>query len=111
MTVEKAVFLLSPVAVFRTGVRGGRLVLQVAEGASKSIRHTSHYKADIEGPQNNFAPVATFCQNPPLVVAGVMIDEDLQKFSESRVMRTTAIGRLPIRNLPKSTDSSRFKES
>ncbi|GBN45955.1 hypothetical protein AVEN_201525-1 [Araneus ventricosus] len=30
-----------------------------------------------------------------------MIDEDLQKFSESRVMRTIAIGRLPIRNLPK----------
>ncbi|GBO08835.1 hypothetical protein AVEN_35967-1 [Araneus ventricosus] len=30
-----------------------------------------------------------------------MIDEDLQKFSESRVMRTIAIGKLPIRNLPK----------
>ncbi|GBM54247.1 hypothetical protein AVEN_208590-1 [Araneus ventricosus] len=27
--------------------------------------------------------------------------EDLQKFSGSRVMRTIAIGRLPIRNLPK----------
>ncbi|GBM57256.1 hypothetical protein AVEN_58574-1 [Araneus ventricosus] len=35
-----------------------------------------------------------------------MIGEDLQKFSESRVMRTIAIGRVPIRNLPKidSTD-------
>ncbi|GBN68658.1 hypothetical protein AVEN_173827-1 [Araneus ventricosus] len=32
----------------------------------------------------------------------VMIDEDLQKFSESRVMRTITIGRLPIRNLPKN---------
>ncbi|GBM64579.1 hypothetical protein AVEN_56552-1 [Araneus ventricosus] len=31
-----------------------------------------------------------------------MIGEDLQKFSESRVMRTIAIGRLPIRNLPKN---------
>ncbi|GBO43431.1 hypothetical protein AVEN_121068-1 [Araneus ventricosus] len=31
-----------------------------------------------------------------------MIDEDLQKFSESRVMRTIAIGRVPIRNLPNS---------
>ncbi|GBN96627.1 hypothetical protein AVEN_98908-1 [Araneus ventricosus] len=30
-----------------------------------------------------------------------MIGEDLQKFSESRVMRTIAIGRVPIRNLPK----------
>ncbi|GBN24035.1 hypothetical protein AVEN_242395-1 [Araneus ventricosus] len=30
-----------------------------------------------------------------------MIGEDLQKFSESRVRRTIAIGRLPIRNLPK----------
>ncbi|GBN34427.1 hypothetical protein AVEN_82306-1 [Araneus ventricosus] len=30
-----------------------------------------------------------------------MIDEDLQKFSESRVTRTIAIGRVPIRNLPK----------
>ncbi|GBN03444.1 hypothetical protein AVEN_65363-1 [Araneus ventricosus] len=30
----------------------------------------------------------------------VMIGEDLQKFSESRVMRTIAIGRVPIRNLP-----------
>ncbi|GBO16657.1 hypothetical protein AVEN_148795-1 [Araneus ventricosus] len=29
-----------------------------------------------------------------------MIDEDLQKFSGSRVMRTIAIGRVPIRNLP-----------
>ncbi|GBM54674.1 hypothetical protein AVEN_121549-1 [Araneus ventricosus] len=29
-----------------------------------------------------------------------MIGEDLQKFSESRVMRTIAIGRVPIRNLP-----------
>ncbi|GBL87351.1 hypothetical protein AVEN_151504-1 [Araneus ventricosus] len=34
-------------------------------------------------------------------VLGIMIGEDLQKFSESRVMRTIAIGRLPIRNLPK----------
>ncbi|GBM26366.1 hypothetical protein AVEN_239364-1 [Araneus ventricosus] len=32
-----------------------------------------------------------------------MIGEDLQKFSESRVMRTIAIGRVPIRNLPKKT--------
>ncbi|GBO35592.1 hypothetical protein AVEN_191415-1 [Araneus ventricosus] len=32
-------------------------------------------------------------------VLGVMIGEDLQKFSESRVMRTIAIGRVPIRNL------------
>ncbi|GBO04628.1 hypothetical protein AVEN_116661-1 [Araneus ventricosus] len=31
-----------------------------------------------------------------------MIGEDLQKFSESRVMRTIAIGRVPIRNLPKN---------
>ncbi|GBN06640.1 hypothetical protein AVEN_264552-1 [Araneus ventricosus] len=31
-----------------------------------------------------------------------MIGEDLQKFSRSRVMRTIAIGRVPIRNLPKS---------
>ena len=30
-----------------------------------------------------------------------MIGEDLQKFSGSRVMRTSAIGRVPIRNLPK----------
>ncbi|GBM70137.1 hypothetical protein AVEN_151594-1 [Araneus ventricosus] len=30
-----------------------------------------------------------------------MIDEDLQEFSESHVMRTIAIGRLPISNLPK----------
>ncbi|GBM26756.1 hypothetical protein AVEN_175907-1 [Araneus ventricosus] len=30
-----------------------------------------------------------------------MIGEDIQKFSGSRVMRTIAIGRLPIRNLPK----------
>ncbi|GBO18432.1 hypothetical protein AVEN_16383-1 [Araneus ventricosus] len=30
-----------------------------------------------------------------------MIGEDMQKFSESRVMRTIAIGRVPIRNLPK----------
>ncbi|GBN88764.1 hypothetical protein AVEN_258386-1, partial [Araneus ventricosus] len=30
-----------------------------------------------------------------------MIGEDLQKFSDSRVMRTIAIGGLPIRNLPK----------
>ncbi|GBN70847.1 hypothetical protein AVEN_189017-1 [Araneus ventricosus] len=30
-----------------------------------------------------------------------MIGEDLQKFSGSRVMRTIAIGRLPIRNPPK----------
>ncbi|GBM52156.1 hypothetical protein AVEN_265629-1 [Araneus ventricosus] len=33
-------------------------------------------------------------------VLGAMIGEDLQKFSGSRVMRTIAIGRLPIRNLP-----------
>ncbi|GBN43470.1 hypothetical protein AVEN_251012-1, partial [Araneus ventricosus] len=33
-------------------------------------------------------------------VLGVMIGEDLRKFSGSRVMRTIAIGRLPIRNLP-----------
>ncbi|GBM09884.1 hypothetical protein AVEN_241210-1 [Araneus ventricosus] len=31
-----------------------------------------------------------------------MIGEDLQKFSESRVMKTIAIGRVPIRNLPKN---------
>ncbi|GBM76882.1 hypothetical protein AVEN_153116-1 [Araneus ventricosus] len=37
-------------------------------------------------------------------VLGVMIGEDLQKFSESRVMRTIAIGRDPIRNLPKNTE-------
>ncbi|GBN75229.1 hypothetical protein AVEN_247835-1 [Araneus ventricosus] len=29
-----------------------------------------------------------------------MIGEDMEKFSESRVMRTIAIGRVPIRNLP-----------
>ncbi|GBO04175.1 hypothetical protein AVEN_138887-1 [Araneus ventricosus] len=34
-----------------------------------------------------------------------MIGEDPQKFSESRVMRTIAIGRLPIRNLPKNFNS------
>ncbi|GBN95648.1 hypothetical protein AVEN_216064-1 [Araneus ventricosus] len=33
---------------------------------------------------------------------GVMIGEDLQKFSGSRVMRTTSIGRFPTMNLPKS---------
>ncbi|GBL77569.1 hypothetical protein AVEN_41932-1 [Araneus ventricosus] len=32
-----------------------------------------------------------------------MIGEDMQKFSESRVMRTIAIGRVPIRNLPKNS--------
>ncbi|GBL85613.1 hypothetical protein AVEN_193083-1 [Araneus ventricosus] len=36
-----------------------------------------------------------------------MIDEDLQKFSESRVMRTIAIGRVPIRNLPKKLQLDR----
>ena len=30
-----------------------------------------------------------------------MIGEDMQKFSGSRVMRISAIGRVPIRNLPK----------
>ncbi|GBL84808.1 hypothetical protein AVEN_93841-1 [Araneus ventricosus] len=34
-----------------------------------------------------------------------MIGEDLQKFSGSRVMRTIAIGRVPIRNLPKMANS------
>ncbi|GBN11442.1 hypothetical protein AVEN_38195-1 [Araneus ventricosus] len=37
-----------------------------------------------------------------------MIDEDLQKFSESRVMRTIAIGRVPIRNLPKTDKTQAF---
>ncbi|GBL98408.1 hypothetical protein AVEN_33376-1 [Araneus ventricosus] len=36
---------------------------------------------------------------------GVMIGEDLQKFSGSRVTRTIAIGRHPIRNLPKIENS------
>ncbi|GBM88626.1 hypothetical protein AVEN_207122-1 [Araneus ventricosus] len=35
-------------------------------------------------------------------VLGVMIGEDQQKISGSRVMRTIAIDRLPIRNIPKS---------
>ncbi|GBM89489.1 hypothetical protein AVEN_32544-1 [Araneus ventricosus] len=38
-----------------------------------------------------------------------MIDEDLQKFSENRVMRTIAIGRVPIRNLPKSATNEQIK--
>ncbi|GBN14823.1 hypothetical protein AVEN_37134-1, partial [Araneus ventricosus] len=44
-------------------------------------------------------------------VLGVMIGEDLQKFSESRVMGTIAIGRLPTRNLPNnsSEDQDRVK--
>ncbi|GBN90083.1 hypothetical protein AVEN_128255-1 [Araneus ventricosus] len=33
-----------------------------------------------------------------------MIGEDLQKFSGSRVMRTIAIGRLPLRNLLKKAE-------
>ncbi|GBN73140.1 hypothetical protein AVEN_34129-1 [Araneus ventricosus] len=33
-------------------------------------------------------------------VVGVMIGEDLQKFSGSRVIRTIAIGRVPMMNLP-----------
>ncbi|GBN06748.1 hypothetical protein AVEN_266956-1 [Araneus ventricosus] len=33
-------------------------------------------------------------------VLGVVIGEDMQKLSGSRVMRTIAIGRVPIRNLP-----------
>ena len=37
-----------------------------------------------------------------------MIGEDLQKFFGSRVMRISAIGRVPIRNLPKM-NSKYFK--
>ncbi|GBN13486.1 hypothetical protein AVEN_208214-1 [Araneus ventricosus] len=40
-----------------------------------------------------------------------MIGEDLQKFSESRVMRTIAIGRVPIRNLPKSKIQEFFRRN
>ena len=39
-----------------------------------------------------------------------MIGEDLQKFSGTRVMRTSAIGRIPIRNLP-NTASEKEKFS
>ncbi|GBN82554.1 hypothetical protein AVEN_145226-1, partial [Araneus ventricosus] len=37
-----------------------------------------------------------------------MFGEDLQKFSGSRVMRTIAIGRVPIRNLPKKGASGTY---
>ncbi|GBO20579.1 hypothetical protein AVEN_111494-1 [Araneus ventricosus] len=40
-----------------------------------------------------------------------MIGEDLQKFSGSRVMRTIAIGRVPIRNLPKIKRATLYSES
>ncbi|GBN52663.1 Tubulointerstitial nephritis antigen-like [Araneus ventricosus] len=73
-------------------------------------------KADVKCPFNNGnsagkvrCPTGTedevYFSTPPYRVGpkvlGIMISEDLQKFSESRVMRTIAIGRLPIRNLPK----------